>query len=600
MVLQVVGAKVKTLETFPYSQGGSGASARTDKEGRYQLDRLRPSVYNLSVSLNDDLKKEWSFGLQNYELQEGERKKGFDVELVKGGLIKGRVTMSDTGESVSDILIGLSLKDSSASLDQHWITTDKNGEYEYRLPAGEHNIYLTGEVPEGYSAKIDKNKSVSRKVLIKKGQIYEVDFKLPKAVTVNGVVLDEDGAPVTGAEVVGFFDVSILSEDKVMSGESGKFSFSVPPGTTALKIEANLGEMTSEKGKEYEIDSLVKVLIRKEADSDYSAEMSGKVIDVQGKPLEGVTVLTFDGVNKKTVKTDSEGVYVFEKIHPKQQSLFYSKEGYGVNDRHEIPKAQKRSELDPVILPIADASLTGKLIDEFGNPVEGARLVASGENQPRGSALSGATDIVEFDTVTDKEGKFKLDGLIKGWLDVGVAKKTLEGSNYTRVRLKTGTDSILTLNKSNVKVGRLEEVNLVGKMAPQLIAEHWLNTEKVYPAVSSKARLIQFVGTNRPFIYYSNFVATMEKLRKEFPEEELEIILVHGMWPKLEVEEIIVEDYPKLTLPVAIESRENAMSDAFGVNSWLTVVIDNQGKVVWQNSGSRKKLRELLKRLLSK
>ena len=429
---------------------------------------------------------------------------------------------------------------------------------------------------------------------------------------VNGVVLDDKGQPIIGAWVSGFFKVNSFRKFGAESDETGKFSLSMPPGTTSLIIEANLGEMSSEKGKEYEVDPLVKVVIKKEADinesdsdinesdSDESDRISGKVVDINDKPIEGVKVICLnDGSDRFEVKTNLEGKYVFEKRSLGRQNLFFSKDGYGTNRRYRS-KANEHLKLESVVLPIADASLSGKLVDESGKPVIGARVVARGTQQPNGPSSSGGLYPEGFDAMTDHQGKFILDGLVKGWLDVHILKKTVKGQNQSRFRLETGTNSILTLNRSNVKVGRSEEVNLVGKMAPQLIAEHWLNTEKVYPAVSSKVRLIQFVGTDRPFIYYSNFVETMEKLRKEFPEEELEIILVHGIWPKLEVEEIIAEDYPNLTLPVAIESRENAMSDAFGVNSWLTVVIDNQGKVVLQNRGRLKELRETLKELLDK
>jgi len=64
-----------------------GAITITDKKGRYQLDRLRPNVYSLHAALDDDLA--WASDLKFYELKKGERKTDFDVELVKGSLVKG-------------------------------------------------------------------------------------------------------------------------------------------------------------------------------------------------------------------------------------------------------------------------------------------------------------------------------------------------------------------------------------------------------------------------------------------------------------------------------------------------------------------------------
>lgn len=93
-------------------------------------------------------------------------------------------------------------------------------------------------------------------------------------------------------------------------------------------------------------------------------------------------------------------------------------------------------------------------------------------------------------------------------------------------------------------------------------------------------------------------IEALEKFRKEIPEADLEIILVHGNWPKQEVKEILEKDFPDLKIPLVIEPEEGAMSEAFAIGHWLTVVIDQTGKVVFQDTsnlaGAKKQVRKLL------
>ena len=142
--------------------------------------------------------------------------------------------------------------------------------------------------------------------------------------------------------------------------------------------------------------------------------------------------------------------------------------------------------------------------------------------------------------------------------------------------------------------------NYVGKKAPPLKAQHWFNSAALPEESPGKIRLIKFVGMDRSLIFFSNILPSLQKLRKEHPEEELEIIVVHGAWPKEEVTEILAQKYPDFKLPLAIEPKKNPMSKSLGVEFWQTVVIDQEGKVVFQSKGDWKQAKQKVRQLLGK
>lgn len=140
-------------------------------------------------------------------------------------------------------------------------------------------------------------------------------------------------------------------------------------------------------------------------------------------------------------------------------------------------------------------------------------------------------------------------------------------------------------------------VDFIGKPAPPLRVDHWYHAENPDSDHKGKIRMIRFVGKDRSLIYFSDTVELMQKNQDEFAGQGVEFLLVHGFWPKEEVEEILAAEHPNRTVPLAIESEEGAMSDAFRVRHSLTVVIDREGKVVLQNKngkGSKAAVQKLL------
>lgn len=206
----------------------------------------------------------------------------------------------------------------------------------------------------------------------------------------------------------------------------------------------------------------------------------------------------------------------------------------------------------------------------------------------------------DANAISDSDGKFVLRGLVKGWLFVKAAKRMQGGVIFqAEVRVNTNAGDVVVKQSERSTVWKQEAlIDLVGKPAPPLKAQSWFHTGALPETQPGKVRLISIVGLDRSLTYSSGVLPLLRKFREEIPEQELEIIVVHGAWPREEVAEILAKDYPDFKIPLAIESEEGAMSKAFGAQYWLTVVIDQEGKVVFQNRGewgnAKKKVRELL------
>ena len=141
-----------------------------------------------------------------------------------------------------------------------------------------------------------------------------------------------------------------------------------------------------------------------------------------------------------------------------------------------------------------------------------------------------------------------------------------KSQKFLQLRLRTGADEKAIVFKANHRgLRQRQPINHVGKPAPPLVGETWYHTDPLDAESKGKVRLISFVGIDRPLIFHGNMVEALEKFRKEIPVEELEIILIHGNWPKEEVEEILKNQFPDLKLPLVIEPEVGSMSEKFGV-----------------------------------
>lgn len=584
----VPGMKVKILEHYNYLRGGCSNEAVTNSKGEYILERLLPSIFDVKVLPEGQLAQAWAYEITPIELGKGEQKANVNFTLQAGAVVKGRVTLSDTGAPVPDYWVGITLSRAPSPLHNEGTRTNADGYYSSnRVSAGEKNVYPGGSGPAGYTTRnIDKSE-LGKALKVENGGVYETDFKLLRESSVSGIVVDELGKPVQGADVFCLKPLDRMSDPlEAKSDDQGRFTFMLPAGTTNAEIIATFKESLSETQKEFPVGEEARLVMK----AISFASVTGRVVDDGGDAIKGAVVGWY-GKQIKGIKyqaiSDDDGRFEFDKVLPgKSISFNASKKGFGTGLRQATLKAGDKVNLDDIVLAIADASVAGKIVDSTGKAVPLAVVRVGGYRQP---------EMENF--ITDESGKFSFEGLVEGWVDVDV----FERKRFSKARLRTGkSDNIVTLGEENQESKRQKIVDFVGKPAPSLKAEHWLNSGSLPENQLGKVRFISFVGMDRPLIFFPDELPNLQKFRDANLDKELEIILVHGAWPKEEILEILAADYPDFKLPLAIEPKKDAMSEKLGVRSWLYVVIDQKNNVVFQSmgdfAGARKKALSLLKK----
>jgi protocatechuate 3,4-dioxygenase beta subunit len=149
--------------------------------------------------------------------------------------------------------------------------------------------------------------------------------------------------------------------------------------------------------------------------------LTGTVLDAStGDRLAGVQVAAIEyeedtplreSVLASATRTDEEGGYVLEGLADNTYQLVFSKEGYGArtHDPIELDEDSTEEGLDMALEPVE--SVTVRVIDTRGNPVEGA-FVSSQDYPPM--IIAGTTG------QTDMNGEVVLTGLVEGMCEFGV------------------------------------------------------------------------------------------------------------------------------------------------------------------------------------
>lgn len=245
-----------------------------DVQGEFKIaDTLSSGLYNVSINHPQfDAKK------MVIELGKGEEKI-IDIKLERDALMEGIVSTSEGKPAVN--MEGI-LKHESDQTKNKQFNTDANGRFKIsKISEGKYTLEFNSMLgslvePLAFAKNVEMNR----------------DFKLLPPPSISGVVVDENGKPVTGIKLYTFDDKSIVESE---SKEEGKFNL-------VLAKKGDYRVLTSSEN--YEVlnstklysPSLEKIVIQVKK----KAFLKGKVLSATGIVL--TKDLTFKLINK-TKKT---------------------------------------------------------------------------------------------------------------------------------------------------------------------------------------------------------------------------------------------------------------------------------------------------------
>jgi protocatechuate 3,4-dioxygenase beta subunit len=341
-----------------YEELGS-PRAVTDKEGRYELLGLaKAPSYTLMMRPMDGLYFQRGVGLQDAP---GLEALTADVEMVRGLTVRGKVTDKATGQPVAGALVEYYPLDANPNVNKvpgFWYprseaTTGPDGSYALTVLPAQGVIGVIGPKRDAYMAAV-----------------------------------------VTAKDCKDFFKTPLTSGGDAMLWAVGNNSF----GIVGHDQEPCHALVLLEPGEKEE--GLVK-----DVALERPLERKGQVVGPDGEPLTGAMVFGLSPrVRGHEILRGAE--FTVRGINPKatRQLLFFHKDknlGFYMN---ELP-GEKDGPITVKLQPCGAAF--GRMVDRDGQPVAGMRLDFAGIVGAVGAPLQSVT--------TDKEGRFRVEGLVPGY-----------------------------------------------------------------------------------------------------------------------------------------------------------------------------------------
>ncbi len=293
-----------------------------------------------------------------------------EMKLERGITIGGFVKRRDGRPINGATVIIMSRAGADASPDYSYVpfeevTTDVEGRWTYNaMPTGWNFVYLRVLHPDFVPTDMQRNRPRPSDLEFKARKSQTI---LDEGISVSGRVLDDQGRPLAGATVGLGADRQIMNREypKVATDAEGRFKFGhIPPGTQTMTAQA--------PGRAPELADVVLEAGMKHVEFRLGPgqTLRGRVVDRDGKPLEGVTVQAMNwkahmSLDWKT-KTDAEGRFTWDSAPSEPVLLTLTKPGYIMLGQREF-RAGKGETQVTMYPPLR---IRGKVVDaRSGQPV---------------------------------------------------------------------------------------------------------------------------------------------------------------------------------------------------------------------------------------
>lgn len=370
-------------DQVPKDPCSAPAGDRTDARGRFSLS-LAAGSYGISAIAAGYRR---AYVDDRFTLAEGQEVAGVEMRLARGESVRGRVT-TPAGEPVAGAEVSTNQDDSSA-------VTDARGDYRLEgLWPGRQTIRAKVGTKDDFLPR-----DTSREIVVAAGE-NGLDLTLPPLAEgreVRGQVLAPDGTPVAGALLA---RESAARPNDCSAGRGprtaadGSFAVHLPAGIDRL-VAAHPGYSPAALDLPAEGKPVAGAVIRLAPDLGISVRIQGWEpggrawgiwLDPAGEPRNpGRSMLSGD--------IGPDGRYLFGGLSPGDWVVGASIEDHELSGRVKLAPGAE-AHLDLALPP--KLTVHGRVVDEHGRPVAGAKVTFHGGQwweSPATSAADGAFSV---------------------------------------------------------------------------------------------------------------------------------------------------------------------------------------------------------------
>ena len=457
-----------------FSYGG-GATARTDAQGRFRLERLKPGRYKPTATGRG------VFGepADSVLLGLGQRVDDVTIEVHPARVVGGRVEIDSAGKRTPCPHGSVRLRGSDNSRNE-WDTTDDDGQIELRaVRAGRYQVMVSCD---GY-LEHDRYDAIT----VADQDVTGLVWTVTAGGSVRGVVRTAAGEPVAGVEMSAQTSGAAARAQRSWGSDTSRDDGSYL--LTGLVAGDYTLRVWSDEHRAPEPPPRVTVVVGKETPADLTladdGSIDGIVVDTERKPVSGADIRITGGrgfMGGASARSGEDGHFLLRGVEPGDRRVIAVR---GWSDELRKPGTTDDDVQGEQVKVLAGKTATVRLIvesragvikgvvkDDQGEPVVDAWVVASRESDAAGALAGGANRDSRWSwgrndrpVVTDQGGAFTIRELSPGPYTVrgfrrgggeAVAEHVAVGGAVTLVIRATGLVAGTVTTKAGVAVDEFE------------------------------------------------------------------------------------------------------------------------------------------------
>ena len=426
----------------------SSMAVRSAADGTFVLDGLRKGPY-LFIGWHDKL---------GQTTTRGEAPGSLQMNLEGTGRVRGKVVWED-GTPVTAGHVRPFQNGPFQYVYSMVTALSADGTFDLDLPKGTWILRVQSD---------DGHMSDATTASVTVGSTADVTIKLPKTGVVRGVVTDDEGRHVAGAEVFvmkGGFPETPSREQYARTDAEGHFEVpGLPLESVGLYVQHADYQDTKIDALPAAPDKAGEISVR----LSQGASVVGRVVDAAGQPIAGEQVnLALTWFDLRSTFTGDDGRYGFDHVSPATYSMTTGPYENGARGLSRSGVAV--GETGQVVIDFEVPAATGRLAGTVrlgGTPVAGAQVTLIDDRGPEQAVR----------TTTDEAGRYLAEGLQLG--GVGVTARTARGqTGASRGRTEAGE----TPNEVDVEIGTAGVQARILDAEGEPVSGSWINVEDAEP-----------------------------------------------------------------------------------------------------------------------